>query len=59
MNRLWSHGPSVGGAIVPALMGLVSDARGIQAALWLPAICYIVVLHFAVRGHIPEKRAAT
>jgi len=41
----------VGGAIVPALMGALSDARGIQAAFWLPALCYLVVLHFAWRGH--------
>lgn len=41
----------VGGAIVPALMGALSDARGIQAAFWLPALCYVVVLHFAWRGH--------
>ena len=41
----------VGGAIVPALMGAISDARGIQAAFWLPALCYLVVCHFAIRGH--------
>ena len=41
----------VGGAIVPALMGAVSDARGIQAAFWLPAMCYVVVLHFATLGY--------
>jgi FHS family L-fucose permease-like MFS transporter len=41
----------VGGAIVPALMGAVSDARGIQAAFWIPVICYAVVLHFALVGH--------
>lgn len=41
----------VGGALVPAAMGAVSDARGIQAAFWLPVICYLVVLHFALRGH--------
>jgi FHS family L-fucose permease-like MFS transporter len=48
----------VGGAIVPALMGLVSDARGIQSALWLPVLCYAAVLHFAVRGHVPDAKAA-
>ena len=41
----------VGGALVPALMGAVSDARGIQTAFWIPVACYLVVLHFAVRGH--------
>lgn len=41
----------VGGAIVPAMMGAVSDARGIQSAFWLPVVCYLVVLHFAWRGY--------
>lgn len=41
----------VGGAIIPALMGFVSDLHGIQAAFWVPAACYLAVLHFAWRGH--------
>ncbi len=41
----------VGGALIPALMGAISDARGIQAAFWIPVFCYGVVLHFALRGH--------
>lgn len=41
----------VGGAIVPAVMGAISDVQGIQTAFWIPALCYLVVLHFAVRGH--------
>lgn len=41
----------VGGAIVPAVMGRVSDATSIQTAFWIPAACYLVVIHFALRGH--------
>jgi FHS family L-fucose permease-like MFS transporter len=41
----------VGGAIIPAVMGRISDAHGIQAAFWVPIACYLVVAHFAVRGH--------
>jgi FHS family L-fucose permease-like MFS transporter len=41
----------VGGAIIPAVMGRISDAAGIQSAFWIPALCYLVVLHFAWRGH--------
>ncbi len=41
----------VGGAIIPALMGAISDARGIQAAFLIPVLCYLVVLHFAWRGY--------
>ena len=41
----------VGGAIIPAIMGAISDLHGIQAAFWVPALCYVAVLHFALRGH--------
>ncbi|MBL0170432.1 MAG: L-fucose:H+ symporter permease [Gemmatimonadaceae bacterium] len=41
----------VGGAIIPAAMGAISDAQGIQTAFWIPVFCYVVVLHFALRGH--------
>ena len=41
----------VGGAIIPAAMGRLSDATSIQTAFWIPALCYLVVLHFAWRGH--------
>jgi FHS family L-fucose permease-like MFS transporter len=40
-----------GGAIVPAIMGRISDATGIQSAFWIPVVCYVAVLHFALRGH--------
>ncbi len=36
---------------VATSMGAISDARGIQAAFWIPVFCYGVVLHFALRGH--------
>jgi FHS family L-fucose permease-like MFS transporter len=49
----------VGGAIIPALMGAVSDASGIQSAFWIPAVCMLVVLHFAWRGHRHTLDAAT
>ena len=41
----------VGGAIVPAMMGAVSDAAGIQAAFVIPVLCYLVVLYFGMRGY--------
>jgi len=41
----------VGGAIIPAVMGRISDVAGIQTAFWVPVACYLVVLHFALRGH--------
>ncbi len=41
----------VGGAIIPAVMGAISDWHGIQVAFWIPVLCYGVVLHFALRGY--------
>jgi FHS family L-fucose permease-like MFS transporter len=38
----------IGGAILTALMGAVSDAAGIEHAMAVPMICFIVVLSFAV-----------
>ena len=41
----------VGGAILPAVMGYLSDVRGIQTAFIVPALCYLVVFHFGFRGY--------
>jgi len=39
----------VGGAVFPAVMGLVSDAGGsIVQAMLVPAACFLVVLAFGV-----------
>jgi len=45
----------IGGAIVPAVMGYISDASSIQKAFVVPLICYSYVLYFAVRGYKPAK----
>ncbi len=42
----------VGGAIVPPLMGLVSDIHGIRFAFILPVLCYLYILFYARKGHI-------
>jgi FHS family L-fucose permease-like MFS transporter len=38
----------VGGALVPPLMGLVSDASSINHAMLIPAACFVAVLWFAL-----------
>ena len=48
----------VGGAILPAVMGYVSDLSTIQVAFLVPFLCYGYVLHFAVRGHRPAASRA-
>jgi FHS family L-fucose permease-like MFS transporter len=45
----------VGGAIFPVIMGRVSDASSIQVAYLVPAICFIVVLLFALKSINVEK----
>jgi len=41
----------LGGAVFPALMGRISDASNIQMAFFVPLVCYLFVLYFAVRGY--------
>jgi len=41
----------VGGAIIPAVMGRVSDATSIQTAFAVPLVCYAYVLYFGLRGY--------
>jgi MFS transporter, FHS family, L-fucose permease len=43
----------IGGAICPALMGVISDASNIQKAFVVPLICYVYVLYFALWGYKP------
>ncbi len=47
----------IGGAICPAIMGIVSDATNIQRAFGVPLVCYIYVLYFATRGYKPASVA--
>ncbi|MCE6991770.1 L-fucose:H+ symporter permease [Dyadobacter sp. CY323] len=40
----------VGGAIFPVIMGQVSDVSSIQTAYIVPAVCFLVVLYFAIKN---------
>lgn len=44
----------VGGALIPPLMGLISDASSINVAMYVPATCFLVVAAFAMtsRKHV-------
>lgn len=42
----------VGGAIIPPLMGLISDMYSIRFAFVLPILCYAYILYYAQKGHI-------
>lgn len=41
----------VGGAVIPPLMGLLSDSFAIKQAFFIPAICYAYLLYYARKGH--------
>jgi MFS transporter, FHS family, L-fucose permease len=42
----------VGGAIVPLIMGSIADSVGYTWAFFVPAICYVYIFFFAVRGSL-------
>jgi FHS family L-fucose permease-like MFS transporter len=46
----------VGGAIIPFVQGFIADRMGIHHAFFLPAICYLYIVFFAIKG-VPRKRA--
>lgn len=41
----------IGGAVLTAVMGAVSDAAGIHRAMLVPMLCFAVVVIFALRAH--------
>jgi MFS transporter, FHS family, L-fucose permease len=40
----------VGGAVIPILQGALADNFGIHRAFILPALCYVYIIYFALRG---------
>ena len=49
----------VGGAVIPLLAGALADRIGIQHAFVLPAVCYLYILYYALRGSRPTVVART
>jgi FHS family L-fucose permease-like MFS transporter len=47
----------VGGAIIPLVQGFIADRIGIHHAFFLPAICYLYIVFFALKGK-PRTAAA-
>src|SRR5712672_528072 len=44
----------IGGALIPAVMGRISDASNIRIAFVMPLLCYVYVIYFALRGYRPD-----
>jgi FHS family L-fucose permease-like MFS transporter len=45
----------VGGAILPVLQGVIADTFGIHHGFWLPVICYLYILFYALSGSKPNS----
>ena len=48
----------LGAAVVPPIMGKISDLSSIQRAFLVPLLCYAYVLYFAVAGYKPKSALA-
>lgn len=43
----------VGGAIIPLLQGLFADILSVQTSFFLPALCYVYIAFYGLRGSKP------
>jgi FHS family L-fucose permease-like MFS transporter len=48
----------VGGALIPLAQGAIADRIGIHHAFFLPVICYLYILYFALSGSKPNSERA-
>jgi FHS family L-fucose permease-like MFS transporter len=48
----------IGGALIPAAMGKISDVSNIQVAFIMPLVCYSYVIYFAMRGYKTNETLA-
>jgi MFS transporter, FHS family, L-fucose permease len=46
----------VGGALIPLAQGVIADRVGIHHAFFLPVICYLYILFFALSGSKPNSQ---
>ena len=48
----------VGGAIVPVIGGYVADLSTIAISFVVPAVCYLYIVYYGLKGHVEGSRAA-
>ena len=48
----------VGGAIVPMIAGYFADRLGIALSFFVPAICYLYIVYYGVKGHEEREQQA-
>jgi MFS transporter, FHS family, L-fucose permease len=49
------HTAFVSGAIIPLNLGAITDRIGVHHAFFLPVICYVYILFYALRGSTPNS----
>jgi FHS family L-fucose permease-like MFS transporter len=47
----------VGGALIPLAVGFLADRIGLQHSFILPAICYLYIVYYALKGSKPGVTA--
>ncbi|MDP4489844.1 MULTISPECIES: sugar MFS transporter [Pseudoalteromonas] len=45
----------VGGAVIPLLQGMLADGINLQLSFLLPALCYIYIAYFGLKGATPQR----
>src|SRR5258707_5967578 len=45
----------VGGAVLPVIQGVIADQAGLHYAFWIPVICYLYILYYALSGSKPNS----
>jgi FHS family L-fucose permease-like MFS transporter len=45
----------VGGAIVPVIQGYFADSVGILYSFGVPVVCYLFIVFYGLRGHLPAR----
>src|SRR3954451_162270 len=46
----------VGGAFIPALQGVLADKAGLHISFVLPAVCYLYIAWYGLKGHVSDTR---
>ena len=46
----------VGGAVIPWLQGVFADSAGLHISFVLPAVCYIYIAWYGLKGHATDAK---
>ncbi|MGA7744784.1 MAG: L-fucose:H+ symporter permease [Polyangia bacterium] len=49
----------VGGALVPVIQGAIADRIGIHHCFIIPALCYLYIVWYGWKGHVPRRGQGT